>query len=130
MDIEKIAAVVHLAYCTERLKQGKERYWTGGDYDKLDDATKEYDRVTIRAVLKEIDYDQLKAELEKRQKALERIQRWSRAYPFKVFPKPDLKKAHKVLKAAGMNLDAISADNMRHVLNGVKDIVEQALKEK
>lgn len=62
--------------------------------------------------------------------ALERIQTWAKAYLLKAFPKPDLKKAHEILKAAGMTLDAISADNMRHVLDGVKDIVEQALKEK
>ena len=40
-----------------------------------------------------------------------------------------LKKARKALKAAGMTLDAISAENMRHVLDGVKDIVSEALKE-
>lgn len=70
----------------------------------------------------------LEAEVEKKQEALERIQTWSKAYPLTAFPKPDLKKAHKVLKAAGMTLDAISADAMHHVLDGVKDIVDEALK--
>jgi len=32
------------------------------------------------------------------------------------------------LKASGMTLDAISADNMRHVLDGIKGIVSEALK--
>ena len=40
------------------------------------------------------------------------------------------KKARKILKVAGMTLDAISADAMRHVLSGIKDIVEQALGDK
>ena len=62
------------------------------------------------------------------EKSFEQIQIWANAYPLEIFPKPDLIKAREVLKAAGMTLDSISADNMRHVLNGVKDIVEQVLK--
>ena len=71
----------------------------------------------------------IKAANERYEAALLRIQNWAKAYPVKAFPKPDLKKAHEVLKAAGMTLDSISADSMRHVLDGIKDIVEQALKE-
>lgn len=70
----------------------------------------------------------LEADVERYYEALKRIQTWAKAYPLTVFPKPDLKKAHEVLKAAGMTLDAISADAMRHVLNSVKDIVTKALK--
>mgnify|MGYP001582756053 CR=1 FL=1 len=70
---------------------------------------------------------QLEAENKRKTDALVKIQNWANAYPLKVFPKPDLKKAHEVLKAAGMSLDAISADNMRHVLDRVKEYVEQAL---
>jgi len=55
---------------------------------------------------------------------LRKIESWCNAYPLKVFPEPDLKKAREVLKEAGMTLDAISASNMRHVLKGIKDIVE------
>ena len=72
--------------------------------------------------------EQLEAENERKTDALVKIQTWARAYPLDVFLKPDLKKAHKVLKAAGLTLDAISADAMRHVISGVSDIVEQALK--
>ena len=61
--------------------------------------------------------------------ALERIDNWAKAYPLKVFPEPDLKKVAEVLKAAGLSLDAVSASNMRHVINQVKDITKQALKE-
>ena len=73
--------------------------------------------------------DKLDAENEQYREALEKIQAWAHAYPLSVFPKPDLKKAHKALKAAGMTLDAISADAMRHVLDGVIKIIEQALKD-
>lgn len=63
-------------------------------------------------------------EIESLSKALDNIQRWVEAYPLDIFPKPDLKKARKILKAAGMTLDSISADVMRDI----KDIVEEALK--
>ena len=52
--IEEIAEAVHKAYCAERIRQGKEPYWTGGDYSKLDEPTKDYDRATVRAVLAEL----------------------------------------------------------------------------
>jgi hypothetical protein len=55
---------------------------------------------------------------------LDKIKRWCDAYPIDIFPEPDLKKAAKILKENGMTLDAISASNMRHVLSGVKRIIE------
>ena len=69
-------------------------------------------------------------QLERHETALERIQTWAKAYPLEVFPKPtkdNFKQAAEVLKANGLSLDRISADNMRHVLDGIKDIVEEAL---
>lgn len=50
-ELEVICAEVHKAYCDERIRQGKEPYWTGGDYNKLDETAKDYDRVTVKAVL-------------------------------------------------------------------------------
>lgn len=67
-EIEAICAKVHLAYCSERLRQGNEPYWTRGDYEKLDENTKEYDRVTVRAVLNCIEYSKLIAALGKAEK--------------------------------------------------------------
>ena len=63
-------------------------------------------------------------ELEELQDKMHKIKTWIDAYPLKIFPEPDFKKAHEVLKQHGMTLDAISASNMRHVLNGIKDIIE------
>lgn len=69
----------------------------------------------------------LEERIEDLEAALVQIDSWAKAYPLDIFPKPDLQRAAIVLKAAGMTLDAISADTMRHVIDGVKDITEQAL---
>lgn len=55
---------------------------------------------------------------------LAKILQWVEAYPLEIFPEPDLKKAAKVLNENGMTLDAISASNIRHVLKGIKTIIE------
>ena len=64
-------------------------------------------------------------ELAAAQHKLELIRQWCEAYPLAVFPEPDLKKAQRVLSRHGMSLDAISASNMRHVLNGIRKIIEE-----
>lgn len=64
-------------------------------------------------------------ELERLQNKLHKIKIWIDAYPLDVFPEPDFKKAAQVLKQNGITLDSISASNMRHVLNGIKDILEK-----
>ena len=64
------------------------------------------------------------SELEKLQDKMYQIKTWIDAYPLKIFPEPDFKKAHEILKQHGMTLDAISASNMRHVLKGIKEIIE------
>ena len=84
-----------------------------------------FNRVTK---IKDKRIKELETENDKFEGALLRIDTWAKAYPLDVFLKPDLKQAAKVLKAAGMTLDAISADAMRHVIDGVKDITKQALK--
>lgn len=67
---------------------------------------------------------QIESELETLQEKLHKIKTWIDAYPLEVFPEPDFKKAHEVLRQHDISLDAISASNMRHVLNGIKDIIE------
>ena len=52
------------------------------------------------------------------------IKTWCHAYPIRVFPEPNLKRAAMVLSDHGMSLDAISASNMRHVLKGILKIIE------
>lgn len=68
-------------------------------------------------------------EIERMREALERIDQWSRAYPLDVFPKPDLARARSLLEAGGMTLDSVSADAMRHAIEGVGAIARAALGE-
>ena len=58
--------------------------------------------------------------------ALQLIVRWSDAYPLKIFPEPDWKRAAELLKAGGITLDAVSAHCMRHVVEGVGEIARAA----
>jgi hypothetical protein len=76
------------------------------------------------------EHMKLDKENERYREALNKLDNWCRAYPLSVFPEPDFKKAHKVLKEAGMTLDAISASNMRHVVKGIEKIVTEALEDK
>jgi hypothetical protein len=66
-------------------------------------------------------------EIERLRTALGEIETWSRAYPLTVFLPPDYKRARELLEAGGMTLDAISADCMRHVVEGVGEIARRAL---
>lgn len=72
--------------------------------------------------------EELHVENERFRDALWQISQWSRAYPLKVFPEPDFAIAAAVLAADGrVSLDAISASNMRHVVEGVGKIASDAL---
>ena len=66
------------------------------------------------------------AECERLNDTLDKLVQWSDAYPIAVFPEPDFLKAQKVLSENGMTLDAISASNMRHVIKGVREIIDAA----
>lgn len=63
------------------------------------------------------------AERDAQDDCLHKIRQWCAAYPLDVFPEPDFKKAHEVLQANGMTLDAISASNMRHVVTGIQKLI-------
>jgi 3'-phosphoadenosine 5'-phosphosulfate (PAPS) 3'-phosphatase len=49
--VEWLAERIHKAYCEEYKKQKGVEYWTKGDYSKLDEGEKEYERVTARVVV-------------------------------------------------------------------------------
>lgn len=77
--------------------------------------------------------DQQAERIEKLEDIFRKIDDWAKAYPLEVFPKPtkdNWKQAAEVLKANGLSLDRLSADNMRHVLSGIKGYCEQALEKK
>jgi hypothetical protein len=71
--------------------------------------------------------EKLELENEKLREALHKIKSWANAYPVEVFHDPDFELARKLLSAGGITLDAISASNMRHVLDGVKKIIGDVL---
>lgn len=67
---------------------------------------------------------------EKLEDALGQIVQWSEAYPTHIFHEPspeECRKAHELLTANGMTLDAFSASMGRHCLKGVGDIARGAL---
>jgi len=55
---------------------------------------------------------------------IERIRSWCDAYPVSVFPEPDMTRVSEILKQHGITLDSVSASNMRHVLSGIKKIID------
>jgi hypothetical protein len=67
------------------------------------------------------------ADPERMQEALEQIVQWSEAYPPSIFSKPDWPRVAEVLHAAGLSLDAVSADCMRHCVKGVGEIARKGL---
>lgn len=56
--------------------------------------------------------------------ALYKIDEWAKAYPEDVFPRPDLKKAEKLLKDGGVSFSALNASSMNHVIQRVKQIID------
>ena len=58
--IEKLAEIVHKAYCQYCIDIKGKEYWTKGDYSLLSDNVKEADRYTVRAILKEVSTMKLK----------------------------------------------------------------------
>lgn len=67
---------------------------------------------------------------EELEEALLRIAQWSEAYPTDIFHEPspeECQKAHKLLAANGMTIDAFSASMGRHCLRGIGKIARGAL---
>ena len=68
---------------------------------------------------------------ERLEEALQRIAQWADAYPLAVFPEVDqayYRKAAEVLAENGMTIDRLSANAMRHVIEGAGKIAKDALK--
>lgn len=54
MNIEEISAEIHKCYCRAYEKRFGKPYWTNGDYSKLDEPTKDYDREMARWHISEV----------------------------------------------------------------------------
>lgn len=76
-----------------------------------------------------MDSEAALARIERLEAALHSIVQWSQAYPLTVFPEPDLARAHEVLSAHGLTLDAISASAIRHVVTGMGETARKALQQ-
>ena len=50
-EFEKLAEKVHKVYCEQYLKDNGKPYWTEGDYSKLDEKTKQYDRNIVELMI-------------------------------------------------------------------------------
>jgi hypothetical protein len=67
---------------------------------------------------------------EQLEEALEHIVQWADAYPVDIFHEPsqdECRRAHELLAANGMTLDAFSASMGRRCLQGVGRIAREAL---
>ena len=53
--IEETSAEIHKCYCRAYERRFGKPYWTNGDYSKLDEPTKDYDREMARWHLQHID---------------------------------------------------------------------------
>jgi hypothetical protein len=113
IDYETIAILEQLQQAHAEIAHMKSAF--AGQQDYIENMRKElYQAHTERDALDE---------------CLQEITQWCNAYSLTVFPEPDLKKAHELLKAGGITLDAVSASAMRHVLEGVAKIIEATRKE-
>jgi hypothetical protein len=54
---------------------------------------------------------------------LQLIRDWCDAYPLEVFPEPDMADVRR--KLGDSDLSRLSAHNFRHVLNGIKRIIDE-----
>lgn len=50
-ELETVSAEIHKLYCIQYEKDHSTPYWTEGDYSKLEERVKEYDRNIARFVL-------------------------------------------------------------------------------
>lgn len=81
----------------------------------------------LRATTAEAEAKAMREALERAEAALEHIVQWSEAYPLKAFHEPDFAKVRELLAAGGIEVGAVSASNMRHVVTEVGAIARRAL---
>jgi hypothetical protein len=79
------------------------------------------------AIIAEI-LDQKDARIDLLEDIIHQIDNWTLAYPFDIAPKPDLDADRKLLGEA--EFSCLNADAMRHVIEGVKDIIKPAVEGK
>jgi len=74
----------------------------------------------------EKENEELENKVDDFEEKIHKITNWIKAYPLKIFPSmsiDDWKSVRDILSSNGYTIDRISADNMRHVLNGIHKIL-------
>lgn len=116
-NIEKICEAVHKAYCKYHIEHKGKEYWTKGDYNKLNEEGKEYDRRTVKAVLKEITplYLKLKLEVEELKK-----------HPLYILDKDGIRKEEKkpIIYCEKRREKIVKRDYPNYEIVIIEDIVE------
>ena len=72
--------------------------------------------------------EELENKVDDFEEKIHKITNWIKAYPLKIFPSmsiDDWKSVRDILSSNGYTIDRISADNMRHVLNGIHKILSE-----
>ena len=95
----------------------------------MDNTLSDYDLIELQKKEKQEETYKLRAENERLREAIGLLQNWVKAYPLEMFPEPDLKLARKLLTDGGVSYDALNVYAMRHVINGVGRIIDEALNE-
>jgi hypothetical protein len=95
-------------------------------WDRMEDIADKSQERAIDAIQQNVE---LEASADRMEDALQRIVQWADAYPLDVFPEPNWIMVKVLLKDSGESLDAVSASNMRHVIEGVGRIAKEALGE-
>ena len=54
-ELELLSEEIHKIYCKQYIKINRKEYWTKKDYFKLNEETKEFDRVNVRFMIKMIE---------------------------------------------------------------------------
>jgi hypothetical protein len=80
-----------------------------------------------REIALEAERDALREQVATLRDALGVIVKWGGAYPLDIFLEPDFAKAHELLQAGGMTLDAISASVARRLARIPVGYAETAL---
>ena len=131
MDTNQSEAVASNAELgiVERLRAEAEKFgFPSADRALHIEAAEEIDRLRAALVRANNQTERFERGWYLRGDALQKLHDWADAYPLTVFPEPDFAKAHQPLQAGGMTLDAISASNMRHVIDNVREIVAEGLR--
>ena len=82
-----------------------------------------HEQITLQAMT----IERLYSEVGRLNDVIGLLRNWVKAYPLDMFPEPDLKLARKLLEDGGVNYSALNVYSMRHVINGVGKIIDEAL---